>query len=115
MTVICSTLHRPREGTVSAVLTERYWDMQATALRKREGKLKPELKRIEERRKAGELSREEANAAREELRAKAFTAEELSYLANSVSNAEFHYLGSAKIMTRIGAGFAEAMFELLPR
>ncbi|MCP3918937.1 MAG: sialate O-acetylesterase [bacterium] len=103
------------EGTVTAVLTETYWDMMATALRKREGDLKPALKRIEEQRKAGELRPEEARAARAELRAKAFTAEELDYLENSTSNAEFHYLGSAKIMTQIGKAFAEAMSETLPR
>ena len=31
-----------------------------------------------------------------------------------VSNAAYHYLGSAKIMARIGKAFAEAMIQLEP-
>ncbi|WP_145195977.1 sialate O-acetylesterase [Planctomycetes bacterium Poly30] len=66
------------EGTVSAVLTERFWDHEAADLRARRATLTPE---------------------------------EIEVLESRVSNAEYHYLGSAKILTRIGQAFAEAQIE----
>lgn len=47
--------------------------------------------------------------------AKQLTESELEILRQSVSNQEYHYLGSAAIMAQIGAGFAEAMMELMNR
>jgi hypothetical protein len=47
------------------------------------------------------------------LYAEVFTPRELVILKESVSNFDFHYMGSAKIMAQIGKGFAEAMAELL--
>ena len=44
-----------------------------------------------------------------EMRAKEFTASELAILEKGVSNAEYHYLGCAKIIAQIGKGFAEAL------
>ena len=87
-------------GNVTAVLTERYWDQELTVLRARDGEINQQLKR---------LDREERNAAQNKLRAEAFTPRELETLEKGVSNAEYHYLGSAKIMARIGEGFAEAL------
>ncbi|MEM8712944.1 MAG: sialate O-acetylesterase, partial [Planctomycetota bacterium] len=65
------------EGSVQAVLTEEAWDSEAAKLL--------------ERKKAGE-----------EL-----TAEELAYLDGNVSNAAYHYLGSPKVLGRVGAALAE--------
>ncbi len=41
-----------------------------------------------------------------------FTPEELKYYEQGRSNAAYHYLGSAKIYSRIGEAFAEALVEL---
>ena len=41
-----------------------------------------------------------------------FSAEDQA-IADGASNAEYHYMGSAKIMAQIGKGFAEAMVDLL--
>ncbi len=100
-------------GNVTAVLTERCWDQQLTALRRREGALRTEFKKIDERRKSGELTGAEAKAARQTLREETFTAGELQLLDTGVSNAEYHYLGSAKILSRIGEEFATSMVELI--
>jgi alpha-galactosidase len=100
------------QGNVAAVLTEKYWDLEATALREREKALKPKLDAINLAVKEKKMTREEAEAARKKLDAENFTPRELVILRESVSNAEFHYLGSARIMTQIGKGFAEAMVEL---
>ena len=38
--------------------------------------------------------------------------QELRLMTEGVSNAEYHYLGSAKILGRIGEAFAEAVHKL---
>ena len=97
------------KGNVTTVLTEDYWDMELTKLRARESKIKQMVKELQTERK---LSRAEQQAAQEKLRAKEFTQRELEILQKGVSNLEYHYLGSAKIMAQIGKGFAEAMAKL---
>jgi hypothetical protein len=62
--------------------------------------------------KAGKRTREGANAARDKLYAATFTPRELKVLRESTSNFDFHYMGSAKIVARIGKAFAEAMLKL---
>lgn len=101
------------EGNVLAVLTEKYWDLDVVALRVRESKIKPEIDEINQTMKEGTLSREEGNAALEKLYAETFTPRELVILKDSTSNFDFHYMGSAKIMTQIGKGFAEAMVQMM--
>jgi len=98
------------QGNVAAVLTEKYWDMKLTTLRARDSEIQKKVRGLQ---KEGKLSRQEAKAAVEKRRAEVFTPRELEILTKGVSNFEFHYLGSAKIMAQIGRGFAEAMAKLL--
>lgn len=93
------------KDTVAAVLTENYWDMELDGLVKRDEKLKQEIRKLK-------LGGKEAQAKREELRDEEFSEEELEVLERGVSNAAYHYLGSAKIMAGIGKGFAEEMMNL---
>lgn len=99
------------QGTVVAVRTEKFWDMEFVRLRERERSLKPEIDKITGRIKAGEWSREAGQAAVDTLYAEHFDQRELEILKQSVSNADFHYLGSAGIMAQIGKSFADAMLE----
>ncbi|MEM7013590.1 MAG: sialate O-acetylesterase [Verrucomicrobiota bacterium] len=101
------------KGNVAAVLTENYWDMDLSALRKRDRELKPQLDEIRAKVKEKTLSREEGDAAQEKLYADNFSDDELKLLRNGASNAEYHYMGSAKIMGQIGKAFAESMNEIL--
>ncbi|RLS58202.1 MAG: hypothetical protein DWH91_02785 [Planctomycetota bacterium] len=101
------------QGNVVNVLTENFWDMEVTALRDKEKTLKPKVDEINAAVKNGKLSREAGQSASDNLYAETFTPQELIVLRDSVSNAEFHYLGSARIMSQIGKGFAEAMADLL--
>jgi alpha-galactosidase len=101
------------KDNVTAVWTEQYWDMELVALRVREKTIKPQVEAINSEKKAGNLAADEATAAVEALYENAFTPRELKILRTSTSNAEFHYLGSAGILARIGKGFAEAMAELV--
>ncbi|MDG1894429.1 MAG: sialate O-acetylesterase [Fuerstiella sp.] len=97
------------KGNVTAVLTENYWDLQLVDLRAREAKINQKVKKLQTEQ---ELSREEQQATREKLRAEEFSERDLETLQKGVSNAEYHYLGSAKIMAQIGKGFAEAMGKI---
>ena len=97
------------KGNVATVLTEKYWDPELTRLRAREANVRDELKRLQKEKK---LNRNQSRAELEELRSKEFNARELKVLEKGVSNAEYHYLGSAKIMAGIGRGFAEAVVSL---
>jgi len=73
------------KGNVFAVHMAKYWDEKLSALLTRKSK-------------------------KETL-----TNEENDYIAKNQSNAAFHYLGSAKILSRIGQAFAEALIDNLVR
>ncbi|MDA7667430.1 sialate O-acetylesterase [bacterium] len=97
-------------GNTVAVLTERFWDMELRGLRAREAEVKQKVKVLQSEQ---ELSGDEKRAAQEKYQAEEFTRREMEILQKGVSNAEYHYLGSAKIMAQIGQGFADAMAQLL--
>ncbi len=97
------------EGTVAAVLTENFWDMELNELTERDAVVKQEAKKIQSEKK---LKGKEAQAVLEELREKEFSKDEREILEKGISNQGYHYLGSAKIMAGIGVGFAEAMAEM---
>ena len=94
------------KGTVVAVRTETCWDMDLERVRYKDRPLQQEVKA---KVKAGALSKKDEAAALETLRKNNFTAPELRLLTEGASNAEYHYLGSAKILGRIGESFAEAL------
>lgn len=98
------------KGNVAAVWTEKYWDMELETLRAKDKTLQNELKTLV---KEGKLDKKEEKAALEEKRTAAFSDREQQILENGASNAEYHYLGSAKIIGGIGKGFAESLFELM--
>jgi hypothetical protein len=91
------------------VPTEKYWVPKLKAARGKEEKIKQRAKKLAQE---GSLKPAEEKAALEKLRAEGLTEHERLVLEKGVSNAEFHYLGSAKILGGIGQGLAEAMAEL---
>lgn len=101
------------KDNVTAVLTEKYWDMEVVKLRQREKKIKEQKDEIQNKVKEGEMSREEADTALDELYKQTFTPREMVTLKESTSNFDFHYMGSAKIVAQIGKAFAEAMVEAM--
>lgn len=96
-------------GNVAAVLTERYWDQELTAV-----KAKGNAIRVQAKRQAaeGKLKPAEEKAALEKLLLEGLGERERMVLEKGISNQEYHYLGSAKILGGIGKGLAEAMVEL---
>ncbi len=97
-------------GTVVPVLTEKYWDPELTALRTRESATKELAKK---QAKEQQLDPPATRKLEAELRAAEFTPRELELMEKGVSNAEYHYLGSARILGGAGKGFAEAMQKLV--
>lgn len=97
-------------GNVAAVLTEKHWDRELTVLKAKENALKQQAKKLATE---GKMKPAEERALFEKLRAEQLTERERKVLETGISNAEFHYLGSAKILGGIGKGLAEAMNQLM--
>lgn len=93
------------KGNVVAIRTENYWDRELKLARAKESEIKEQAKRQK-------LKPAEEKALVEKMRAESLTERERLILEKGVSNAEFHYLGSAKILGGIGKGLAEAMVGL---
>jgi hypothetical protein len=100
------------KGNVAAVWTDQYWDMELKQLRREDSEVQATLKKKAE---AEGLSRAELQSLIDQERADRLNEKQLTLLQKGASNAEYHYLGSAKIMTQIGKGFAEAMAELMQK
>lgn len=96
------------EGNVTAVFTENYWDAELGELSKRWGKVNAKNRSL---RKDPSLSDQQRTKALDEFTAELFTPRELAVYRTGKSNAEYHYLGSAKIMAQIGKAFAAAVVE----
>ena len=97
------------QDNVRAVLTEKYWDTKLGELSKRWEKVNSKRKRLNQDASLSDAERKEAlDAFITEL----YTSEELEAYQVGKSNAEYHYLGSSKIMAQIGRAFAEAIAEL---
>jgi alpha-galactosidase len=97
------------KGTVAAVLTEKFWDPRLEELQSRWGRIKAKSGELKKERS---LSRAQRDAEMEKFRATVYSPEEWRVMETGVSNAAYHYLGSAKIIARIGKGLAEAMIEM---
>lgn len=96
------------KGTVAAVNTEEFWEPRLEEL---QGRWKQVKAKNGELRSLG-LSKDAQKAAMDEYLKTVYNPEEWKLMETGVSNACYHYLGSAKIMSRIGKAFAEAMIKL---
>jgi hypothetical protein len=94
------------QGNVAAVLTEKYWDSELGELSKRWGKVNSKEASLK---KDQSLDDDERQQALDAFVSELFSPEELKVYRVGKSNAEYHYLGSAKILAQIGKAFAEAV------
>ena len=99
-------------GNVATVLAEKYWDQELTAAKAKENEIKQRAKKLAAE---GKLTPADEKAALEKLRAEGLTERERLVMEKGISNLEFHYLGSAKILGGVGKGLAEAMADLKQR
>lgn len=98
------------EGNVTAVSTGDSWDRELTELKAKEDEIKQRVKKMA---RESNLNGAEEKATVEKLRMAELTDHEREILEKGISNFEFHYLGSAKIMARIGKSFADSMADML--
>lgn len=91
---------------VLAVHTGTYWDQKLDELNDRMRSIRKKVKR--KRKKQG---KKEARTLKKKLINDQFTDQELKYLKTGKSNGGYHYYGSAKIYSRIGEAFAEALIK----
>ncbi len=100
------------KGNVVAVRTEKYWDRELSAAKAKEDAIKRQAKKLATE---GQMMKPaEEKALMEKLRVEGLTERERLALDKGISNFEFHYLGSAKILGGIGKGLAEAMQAMQP-
>ena len=97
------------QGNVAAVLAEKYWDRELTAAKAKANDLQQRAKKLA---KEGGLKPAEEKATLDKSLAEGLTERERMVLEKGISNFEFHYLGSAKILGGVGKGLAEALAEL---
>jgi Carbohydrate esterase, sialic acid-specific acetylesterase len=97
------------QGRVVAVLTEQYWDRELKATRRKEADAR---QRAQTQAMERGLSPAEGKSLVAQMLAEDLTDHERLVLEKGVSNQEYHYLGSAKIIGSIGKGLAEAMLSL---
>ncbi|NBV23207.1 MAG: hypothetical protein EBS05_14970 [Proteobacteria bacterium] len=97
------------KGNVAAVLTEKYWDQELTVARAKETQVRQQAKKLATE---GKMKPAEEKTLLQKMLAAGLTERERQVLEKGISNFEFHYLGSAKILGGIGKGLAEAMAEL---
>ncbi len=96
------------QGNGAAILTEQYWDCWAKA--KYNG-IHQQAKKLA---KEGTLPPAQEAATLAKMRAEGLTEREREVIDKGISNFEFRYLGSAKILGGIGRGLCEAMLMLPP-
>ena len=97
------------KGNVVAVRTGKYWDPKLQKMEVEFGKVRNKAWSEGKKKK---LSKAETNKLQEKLKKETFTEAELKYWDMAVANAGFHYMGSAKIYSRIGEAFAKAILEI---
>lgn len=97
------------KGNVAAVLAEKYWDKELTAAKSKDNEIRQKARK---QAADGKLAQADEKAALEKMRAEGLSERERTLLGKGISNLEFHYLGSAKILGGVGKGLAEAMAEL---
>jgi alpha-galactosidase len=97
------------QGNVAAVLTEKFWDRELSNAKSKENEVKQKAKKLASDSK---LPPAEERALQEKMRNKELTERERQVIDKGISNLEFHYLGSAKILGGIGKGLAESMADL---
>lgn len=97
------------QDNVAAVLAEKYWDLELSGAKAKENEIK---QRAKKQAADAKLKPAEEKAELEKLLKEGLSERERTILAKGISNLEFHYLGSAKILGGVGKGLAEAMADL---
>jgi len=96
-------------GNVAPLRTEKFWDNELSEAKQKEDRIKNAAK---QQAKAENLSSEAERKRVDSMLMEGMTERERTIVAKGISNFEFHYLGSAKILGGIGEGLAHTMAQL---
>ena len=101
------------KGNVTAVLTEKYWDTELDAVAEKSDQVKAKSKALSNENKGypdeeGSISPQQQQEILKKYRAELYTPRDIELL-KGITNAAYHYRGSAKIMAQIGKAFAQAL------
>lgn len=96
-------------GNVATVLAEKYWDRELSLAKAKDDAIRDKARKLAKERS---LDPAAERALTETMRTEGLTVRERQVLEKGISNFEFHYLGSAKILGGVGKGLAEAMAGL---
>ena len=99
------------KGNVVAVLTENSWDPELDAAAEKRNLVNNKKKELQ---KSDQLPKKDQAAELEKFTAETLT-ERDQKLLTGITNADYHYKGSAKILGQIGKAFAEANYQLLKK
>jgi lactate permease len=101
------------QGNVAAVRTEKYWDMELMRVQAKVAEAAKAKLLETEPKKGGRALQNAIGKMATELAPEVLTPEELKISQTGVSNAPFHYMGSAYTYGNIGKAFADAMAEMV--
>jgi hypothetical protein len=99
------------KGNVAAMLTEKYWDRELTRVKAKDDDITAKAKKLANE---GKLNPSEEKGLMDKMLTEGPTERELLVIEKGISNFEFHYLGSAKILRGVGKGLAQALADLKP-
>jgi alpha-galactosidase len=94
------------KGSVFAVETAPFWDVKLEQLDNAERKAKGAVNEMLKNKK---VDRAERDRIIEEEILKLMSKEDINYLRTGKTNQGFHYMGSARVMGKIGKAFADAL------
>jgi hypothetical protein len=97
------------KGNVATVLAEKYWDRELTLAKAKDNDIKEKAKKLA---KEGNMKPAEEKTLMDKMRMEGLSERERLVLEKGISNQEYHYLGSAKILGGVGKGLAEAMLTM---
>jgi streptogramin lyase len=98
------------QNNVVALRTEAFWDKELSDAKAKENRTRQRAKELAKERK---LAAQEERKLADEMVLQELTERDREIVVKGISNLEFHYLGSAKILGGIGVGFADAMLGML--
>jgi hypothetical protein len=96
-------------GNVAAVWTEKCWDRELTEAEAAKEKIKQQAEQLATE---GKMQPADKKALAKKMLAEGLTKRQRQVIEKGISNFEFHYLGSAKILGAIGKAFSDAIVEL---
>ena len=103
------------KGTVTAVRTEKYWDME---LKRIQSKLSEAVKKkilADDPKKGGKSLRKAIQKESKKLAPELLSPADLNIMKNGSSDGGYHYMGSAYTYGKIGQAFADAMVEMIKK